>query len=291
MNAKITSTNPTGIVPPDNNIRSLQARRHGLHVVDSQKCPDPFVAFPPRRNTPASGAPDPRSSQEQVCDSRTAPAALDRSLGSDNAAAVGRTTPARTVGVLMPALELTRPLSGRRPNDIGVVTHAIVQMLAPHIADIPAVLIPEKVLDVASALVSIPGVSERRALITTASGNACVYLRRLAPIDWDLLGCEFPVAEGSRVDLAYRHPVDGRVFFDEIKTTKVGLSRPTPEHLAQCDRYRAAGLDKFGNRFAGVRLLYLGALNASRLITPTGDPTHIAPTRQQPLGHTNGASA
>lgn len=190
----------------------------------------------------------------------------------------------------MPSLDLTRPISGRRPNDIGVLTHAIVQMLAPHLRDIPPALIPEKVLDVASALVDIPRVSGRRAL-TTASGNACVYLRRLSPIEWDLLGCEFVVGDGNRVDLAYRHSIDGRVFFDEIKTAKWGLTRPTDDHLDQCDRYRVAGVAEFGAAFQGVRLLYVGALNASRLITPAGQVVPFAPTPDAPFGDTYGAHA
>lgn len=294
MRRKITPSNPTGMTPPDNNIRTLQARRRGIRVIGTdENRPRAVVEFPLRRNTPASGADDQSSSQDKVCDSGTATASPDRSpKGLDNVSArTGRTARSTTVGVLMPSLELSRPISGRRPNDIGVLTHAIVQILAPHVRDIPPVLIPEKVLDVASALVDIPRVSERRALITTASGNACVYLRRLSPIDWDLVGCEFVVGNGNRVDVAYRHPIDGRVFFDEIKTAKWGLTRPTNEHLAQCDRYRAAGVTEFGAPFQGVRLLYVGALNASRLITPAGEVVRFAPTVDAPFGDTIGARA
>jgi hypothetical protein len=192
----------------------------------------------------------------------------------------------------MPSLELTRPISGRRPNDIGVLTHAIVQMLAPHVRDIPPALIPEKVLDVASALLDIPHVSDRRALITTASGNACVYLRRLAPIDWDLLGCEYVVGDGNRVDLAYRNPSDGRVFFDEIKTSKTAHTQPTVPHVAQCERYTRDGVNTFGAHFTGIRVLYLGSLHASRWITPDGTAIRFSPTTTAPFGDdTEGAIA
>lgn len=282
---EMTITNPTGLTPPDNDIKNLQKRRRGIAVVGDEKCQISVVKFPLRSIDPAKGAGGLRPSQEKVCDSGSVNAALDRfPMELDNASArTGRTERANPVGVLMPSLSLTRPISGRRPNDVGVLTHAIVQILAPHSPDIKPSLIPERVLEVAADLVNIPNVSDRRSLITTASGNACVYLRGLRPTGWDLLGCEFNLDGGGRVDLAYRDPKDGRVMFDEIKTSKSPFAGPSPEHDAQCVGYRNAGNEMFGDQFMGVRLLYLSSLNASTWFSPCGGVGRILPTRVAPL--------
>lgn len=90
----------------------------------------------------------------------------------------------------------------------------------------------------------------------------------LPPADATFLGAEVPVALG-RVDLAWSHP-DVGLFYDEVKTWRHHTEVLDEQTLDQVHRYLDAGLNAFGERFAGVRLLTLGNRGAALGIDPDG---------------------
>ena len=53
------------------------------------------------------------------------------------------------------------------------------------------------------------------------------------------------------------------VFFDEIKSSQQSLIVRDKATIAQCVKYVRAGLDLYGDNFAGVRLILLAARQAS----------------------------
>lgn len=90
------------------------------------------------------------------------------------------------------------------------------------------------------------------------AGLAAVYYRAfLPPADWTFLGAELPLGAG-RVDLAWELP-DARVVVDELKAIGYSDRLLAPETRAQVERYLDAGAERWGDRFAGVRLIALGA--------------------------------
>lgn len=183
----------------------------------------------------------------------------------------------------MPSLTLPKDLSGYRPNDAGIVAHAIVAILSPHLHNLTAVALPERVLDVAGALVNGDNINRRRVLMLTAAGHASVYLRTLAPASpWELLGAEFDTGNGH-VDVAWSNTETGEVFFDELKTTNRAISMINNVWLGQVRRYAEAGADKHGETFLGVRLLPLGSLHLSVLVGADGSRTPITPSPSTPL--------
>jgi hypothetical protein len=159
-------------------------------------------------------------------------------------------------------------LSGYRPNDAGVLTHALIAVLAPVLPTLTDVTLSERLFDLAGAMVSGENVNRRRALAATATGHAAAYLRRFAPSSpWRLLGCEFDTGNG-RVDLAWKHTVTNIVFYDEIKTTNRSVAALSQDWLVQANRYATAGRAEHGDNFAGVRLVPLGALHLMSLCLP-----------------------
>lgn len=181
----------------------------------------------------------------------------------------------------MPPFALPRSLSGYRPQDAGILTHALIALLAPELRRLTPVTLPERVHDLAGALVGGDNVNRRRVLLATGAGHAATYLRRLAPASWSLLGCEFDTGNG-RADLAWQHE-DGRVFFDEVKTVNRPVAVVTPAWVEQAARYARGGLTKYGKDFVGVRLLPIGALHCSVLVVSDGTLVRLAPTPSSPL--------
>lgn len=183
----------------------------------------------------------------------------------------------------MPGLSLPKNLSGYRPQDVGLVTHAALALLTPVLRDLTRETLPERVLDVVGALVNGDNVNRRRVLMLTAAGHAATYLRRFAPeAPWDLLGCEFDTGQGH-TDLAWRHSVTGQVFFDEIKTHNRSVSSLSPRVISQAKGQSEGGVSQFGPAFAGVRVLPFGALHLTALIHPDSKRIPIRPTPAEPL--------
>lgn len=183
----------------------------------------------------------------------------------------------------MPTLALPKNLSGYRPQDVGLVTHAAVAILAPYVRELSPVELPERVLDVTGALVNGKNVNRRRVLMLTAAGHVATYFRRFAPTaDWALLGCEFDTT-GGRTDLAWQHTGTGRVFFDELKTHNRSVAALSSQTVAQAKRQGEGGVRQFGDLFAGVRVLPFGALHLVTLVHPTKVRVSLSATPAEPL--------
>ena len=188
-----------------------------------------------------------------------------------------------SIGVLLPGLTLPKDLSGYRPQDVGLVTHAAIAIMAPTARALSPESIPECVLDVTGALVNGDNVNRRRVLMLTAAGHVAAYLRRFLPAaPWDLIGCEYDTGKG-RTDLAWRHADTGQVFFDEIKTTNRAITRLSSLVIAQVKRQGEGGVAQFGPAFAGVRLLPFGSLHLASLVHPDRRRMPLSPTGSEPL--------
>lgn len=220
------------------------------------------------------------------------PSSARRSTGTTSPPDARRPKRARRgpnpIGVLMPSIALPADLSGSRPTDVGVLTHAVVAILAPHLRDMSPWTLPERVLDVTGSLINFQRTTKARPLMLTAAGHASFYLRRLAPAPpWELLGSEYRVSDEDdnrgRVDLAWQHSETGQVMFDELKTTSRAIETINNVWRGQVNRYADAGKKTHGDLFVGVRLLPLGALYMSSLITARQHTIRLDPTPEQPL--------
>lgn len=262
----------------------MQRRKRGLHEPGTSQGDANVVPFPARTRT------DVRTVQEDRCagvadDEQSSTRA---STGAANPRSKSRSPKRKQrgpnqIGVLMPTLALPKNLSGYRPQDVGLLTHAAIAILAPHLRDLTAVTISERVLDVTGALVNGENVNRRRVLMLTAAGHTATYLRRFAPDSpWELLGCEFDTG-GGRTDLAWQHSETGEVFFDEIKTHNRPITVLSAAVVAQAKRQGEGGLTRYGPAFRGVRVLPFGALHLTALVLPGQSRSLIAPTPTDPL--------
>lgn len=183
----------------------------------------------------------------------------------------------------MPSIALPKTLSGYRPQDVGLVTHAAIAILAPALPDLDPVTLSERVLDITGALVNGDNHNRRRVLMLTAAGHVSTYLRRFAPTaPWELLGCEFDTG-GGRTDLAWQNAETGVVFFDEIKTHNRSISEISVRVISQANGQAAGGVEQFGDLFAGVRILPFGALHLATLAHPSSKRILLSPTQAEPL--------
>lgn len=120
--------------------------------------------------------------------------------------------------------------------------------------------------------------SRSRAARLVIATSAAVYVRCfLPPAPWSLSGAEVEI-EGGRIDLVWTAP-DTSVVYDELKLAGA-LGRPTGQGPTsrQTARYSAHGLATHGERFAGVRLVLLGAPRHSMLIGPGDRLRRLADT-------------
>ncbi len=76
--------------------------------------------------------------------------------------------------------------------------------------------------------------------------------------EWDFIGAEVDLGTG-RVDLVWRTSTDDRIVIDEVKMAGSADVVDDQGTVAQVERYNAAAVGLFGDRFAGVRLLPLAA--------------------------------
>ena len=182
----------------------------------------------------------------------------------------------------MPVHPLRRPVSADRPTDVGTVVHAAAAALADEARSLAPGEVADLVIATAGRLVVNKVASRRRAVWFEAVGHASLYLRCLVPgAEWTFLGAEHATG-GGPVDLAWEHPYLG-VVYDELKTTgHGGVTDPGDAYVAQAARYAAAGSERHGDRFLGVRLIVLGGLRASRLVL--GDGTAVLLAGADPAG-------
>ena len=153
------------------------------------------------------------------------------------------------------------------PSAVGAAAHALIGALVPVVDALDPTAVVETCLALARRC-CVPG-RIRIANSVRVAGYAIEYLngpcRPRAP--WRCLGVEFPTGDG-RVDVAWKHEVNGHVFYDEIKTTRTARRSPDAAWVQQCARYAVAGAQQHGHDFLGVRLLPLGSLGASRFVKP-----------------------
>lgn len=128
-----------------------------------------------------------------------------------------------------------------------------------------------------------------RAARLTIAGSAAVYIRCFAPsLDWRLLGSELVLGSGLRVDHGWASP--SGVLIDELKTADArSLGRSDERASEQVDAYRELAVARWGERFLGIRLIYLCCANRSQLVLPSGRRVPLAETVFQfgdgPLDH------
>lgn len=260
----------------------MQRRKRGL-VSTSQVEPG-VLSFPSRcrthvRHTEREEAAWATGTDDGESSTRIATGAARSRIRTDDPSQSARGQ--NQIGILMPAVALPENLSGYRPQDVGLLTHAAVAILAPTAQSLSPVEISERVLDVCGSLVNGDNVNRRRVLLLTAAGHVATYFRRLCPgPPWTLLGSEFDTGRG-RTDLAWRNPATGTVFFDELKTHNRCVSALRDSEVGQAKRQALGGLDLYGDRFAGVRLIPFGALHLTSLVHPSSrrmpldaDPAH-----------------
>ena len=110
-----------------------------------------------------------------------------------------------------------------------------------------------------------------------------LYLTRFAPVpSCEFIGAEVDVDNGQ-VDLVWRH-ADGRVFFDELKTNRVQVDvQPTGVLAEQSSRYASAGRRRFGDAFAGVRIVPVLYPSRALLASEVDGAVRIRPLAESPL--------
>lgn len=155
------------------------------------------------------------------------------------------------------------------PAAIGATAHAVIAILAPIADQFTTRGLTEVVLGLARGMCA-PGYKHRRNS-TLVAGFANEYLRGPARprAPWVFANAEQRLATGV-VDLVWRHTGTGVVFFDEIKTTRVGRRSLPNTWREKATDYASAGAELFGDLFVGVRIVPLGSMNVASLVTPDG---------------------
>lgn len=152
---------------------------------------------------------------------------------------------------------------------IGSLVHQCAGALAEHRGDQSSVIAQRATqwVNLAARDTRVFGnLAKARAQITSL---ACAYLHRYAPgAQAEYLGAEIPF-DGGRVDLVWSIPGLG-VVIDELKTTAWVRLNVDAAMLAQPQRYRQFGAEKWGSGFAGVRFLPLRNPGEARFITADG---------------------
>lgn len=153
---------------------------------------------------------------------------------------------------------------------IGSLTHRLIGTLVPLARGASNIEIGRLLTEhLASAVPADRRLGNIQAARSRVAGMTSMYLQQVAPGPHiKFLGAEI-AANTGRIDLAWECPTLG-VFVDELKTWRHALATLDRETVQQIDRYRTFGSARFGPRFAGVRLLPLGALPQSLWITPDG---------------------
>lgn len=160
---------------------------------------------------------------------------------------------------------------------VGSAIHRVIGELAP-LAHVPLETLIETAWVLAGAAVADVRLGRRaRAARLTIAGAAAVYVERfLPPASWRSLGTELELGEGRRGDLGWAR---GWVLIDELKSADaVTAPRGNGPTLRQVVDYARLGRQRYGERFIGVRLIFLGAPNRSRLVTPDGLNVALADT-------------
>ena len=101
------------------------------------------------------------------------------------------------------------------------------------------------------------GETIRSSVGVSCSTAASLYLMRLRPpTDWAFVGCEVRLAHAV-ADLVWCHEPTGDVLVEEIKCGAPGIGDDPVSD--QVRRLHAGGIEKWGSKFLGVRLVELRA--------------------------------
>jgi hypothetical protein len=116
--------------------------------------------------------------------------------------------------------------------------------------------------------------SDRQSLKQHVVTACASYFRFFVPPgSWRLVGVEVS-GPGCRFDVVWETD-NGEIVVDEVKAGRL-QTRPEREAVEeQLARELAAGTKKWGTRFSGIRLLWLGAPLHSVLVQPDGTRTPI----------------
>lgn len=174
---------------------------------------------------------------------------------------------------------------------IGSLTHRLIGTLVPLTRGASNIetgrLLAEHLADAVPADRRLGNIQAARSRV---AGMTSMYLQQIAPgRHVQFLGAEI-AANTGRIDLAWECPTLG-VFFDELKTWRHVLPTLDRDTVQQIDRYRTFGNARFGSRFAGVRLLPLGALPQALWITPDGLTHRLTESAAAPVALRLGAAA
>lgn len=169
-------------------------------------------------------------------------------------------------------MQITDDETIARAPRVGALIHETIGVIAAEtLAPTPA-----RILAAANSCIDqFPRIEGRAHRQNIAAGVASYFSRLLPPPSWLFHGTEIHLGHG-RLDLVWTD-YDDRVLVDEVKT---GHSRAL--HLQstrdQVEAYRACGVDTWGDRFVGVRLVSTSAPFASLLVPAAGSAVSLFAT-------------
>lgn len=148
--------------------------------------------------------------------------------------------------------------------EVGVRVHQVIAALMASGEPVSGTTVLRAVRDLWAARPTGGTVaSSARVRCSTSVG---VYVARLAPQGWDLVGVEETVGAGV-ADLIWSR--GGRFVIDEVKSGPVTVA--DTRVAAQLLRLAAGGAARWGDAFAGVRLAAIASPSHTRVVTAAGD--------------------
>lgn len=117
-------------------------------------------------------------------------------------------------------------------------------------------------------------VSHRQAARQRLSAAVACYFRFFFDEEWTLYGREVRVGR-SRLDLVWETP-RAEIVADEIKAGRLQGRAEREAVTGQAAKALKAGTKEWGTRFAGIRVLFLGAPRHSYLLRPDNEREPLA---------------
>lgn len=153
---------------------------------------------------------------------------------------------------------------------VGLMTHRLVAELVPLAQGLDSYDVARLTLNrVGAVIATARTLPRKRAARQRVASHANAYLRvAMPPAPAVYLGAEVALGSG-RVDLLWEHPTVG-IFVDELKTWRWRRGSMDTATTVQVRAYAEAGTERWGDRFAGVRVLPLSALDESMYMAPRG---------------------
>jgi hypothetical protein len=147
--------------------------------------------------------------------------------------------------------------------------HRVIALAAAECHPLGATDLHEVAWELTGRVLAATPITQRtRSARLMIAGHAAVYLRYfIPPASWRFLGAELELGPGARADGAWES-AEG-VLVDEVKLAAT-LARPGGEGPArrQAARYSALAAARWGDRFVGARLVFLGGPRYSLLVGP-----------------------